>query len=93
MTQQIRREITEQTFTPVHVLQTTLGVIGWCDAQQLAVAAIPFAGEIFNRHSLLKQGQFQIRADQDMQSITEFIRFHAVASRSHGIHGLPEIQR
>ena len=93
MTQQIRREITEESFTPVHILQTALSIVGWCDAQQFAITAIPFAWEIFNRHSLLQQGQFQIRADQDMQPVTEFIGFHAVAARSHGIHGLPEIQR
>ena len=77
----------------MHVLQAALSVIGGRHPQELAVMAIPFTGQILHRQPLLQQRQLQVGANEDMQTVAEFIRLHPVAARRHRIQRLPELPR
>ena len=54
MAQQIGGEIAKKSLRPMHILETTLRVIGWRHSKQLLVSR-PFAGQILNRKSFLRQ--------------------------------------
>ena len=91
MTEKIRREVSEQTLTPVHILEATLSIIGWGHTQQGFITLVPLLRQILNRQTLFKQGKLQIQTNQNMQSIAELISFHAVTTGRHGVHSPPEI--
>merc|ERR1711934_244039 len=55
MPEQVRREIPEETFAPVDVLETALCIARRLNPQELLVAKIPFTWEILHRESLLNK--------------------------------------
>ena len=93
MAKEIRREISEQALTPVHILQAPLRIIHWCHTQQLFITLVPLVRQILNWQTLFKQSKLEIHADQDMQSVAELIGLHAIATGCHGIHLPPKIMR
>ena len=93
MAKEIRREISEQALTPVHILQAPLRIIDWCHTQKLLITLVPLVRQILNRQTLFKQSKLEIHADQNMQSVAELISFHAIATGCHGIHLPPKIMR
>src|SRR5579883_882938 len=89
--QSVRREVADQTSSPVAVLQASFVVIGRINAQVTAVSFVPRGGDVRSGEVARHERPFQLKTDENMKIVRHLIGPHAVRAGTDMVDGKIEL--
>src|SRR5262245_58721811 len=87
----VRGEIAKPPEAPVNVLQTTSGIVGRCQVQELAKVCIPGLGQVGWLQVARNQSLFEFKAKNDVKIVSHLVRLDADERSLHIVDGKQKV--